>query len=129
MFADLLVHTVEVYARSGRVDRFGQPVDSNPGQQGGTVLATYPCRAYLKSGGLNFEERQRDVFERAWEMFTELDADIREDDSVRVVAADASVLVNKCIIKDVETVYDGTGPHHKEYALWEQDGPNPRRVP
>lgn len=127
-FADLLVHEVEVYARSGRTDRFGQARDSNPSQISSTVLATYPCRAYLKAGGLDMEERNIDVFIRVWSMFVEPTADIREDDVVRVLGSDGELRVNRAKIKDVEVVYDADGPHHKEIALWEQSGPTPARV-
>ena len=128
MLSDLLVHRVEVYARSGRRDRFGQQKDSNPSQLVGDPIATYPCRVYMKSGGLEMEERNVDVFARVWEMFTDLDADIREDDAVRVLGQDGTVLVTVAKIKDAETVFDGTGPHHKEFMVWEHTGPNPRRV-
>ena len=130
MFSDLLIHRVEVYARSGRRDRFGQPVDANPGQHSGEVLAAYPCRAHMKAGGLEMEERNIDVFVRVWEVFTDLSADIREDDAVRVIdPRDDSVLVNRAKIKDGEVVYDSSGPHHKEFMVWEQSGPTPARGP
>ncbi len=127
MFADLLPHRVEVYARSGKRDRFGQARDSNPSQLVGEPIATYPCRAYMKSGGLEMEERNIDVFARVWEMFTDVGADIREDDAVRVLGSDGSVLVTIAKIKDAETVYDATGPHHQEFMVWEHSGPNPKR--
>ena len=131
MFSELLVHTVDVYARSGRKDRFGQPVDVNPRQHvaGEAIVATYPCRVYQRSGGLTTVERSIDVFERIWEMFTEADADIREDDAVRVTDADGNVLINLAKIKSEERVFaSGLAPHHRQYAIWEQSGPTPART-
>ena len=125
---DLLVETVQVYARSGRTDRFGQAKDSNPSQITGSPVATYPCRVNLKSGGLEMEERNIDVFARIWQMFVKPDANVNENDVVRVLGSDGStVLVTSAIVKDVETVYDGVGPHHKEILVWERTGPNPAR--
>ncbi len=43
--------------------------------------------------------------------------------------ADGKVLVRLAKIKDSETKYDGDGPHHKEFSVWEQAGANPQRVP
>ncbi len=128
-FADLLVQKVQVFARSGRTDRFGQPKDSNPSQITGSPVATYPCRINLKSGGLEMEERNIDVFARVWLMFVKLDASVNENDVVRVIGSDGStVVVTSAIVKDVETINDSTGPHHKEILVWERTGPNPARV-
>ena len=128
MFSELLIHTVQVYARSGRTDRFGQPVDSNPSQVSATPTSTYPCRAYRKTGGRVMQERSIDVFEKPWMIFTETSADIYEDDIVRVVDADGNELLDKSAITYAETVYDGAGAHHKEFTIIEQSGPNPART-
>lgn len=137
-FSALLLHTVEVYARAAegdgtqRVDRFGQPLSINPRQHqtgGETLVATYPCRVYMKAGGLIMAEKQIDTFERVWTMFTEVDAAIYEDDAVRVLDADGNVLINLAKVKDSDVKFDSTGSHHKEFSIWEQSGPNPQRVP
>jgi hypothetical protein len=138
-FTDLLIHTVEVYGRAtevedgtAKLDRFGQPLSVNPRQHevgGQTLVATYPCRAYMKAGGLVMMERAIDTFERVYEMFTDVDALIYEDDAVRILDADGEVLVDLAKIKDSETKFDSTGPHHKEFSVWVQSGPNPQRVP
>lgn len=122
----LLLHEVEVYRRSGRTDRFGQPVDVNPRQHvaGENIVARYPCRAYMKSGGLVMQERSIDVFERRWIMYTELDADIREDDAVRIIdPVDGREILEISKISDSEVKYDSIGPHHKEFTIWNQGGP------
>lgn len=127
---DLFIHRVEVYARSGRRDRFGQPVDVNPRQhtEGETITATYPCRAYMKAGGLTMMERAIDTFESVWMMYTDLSAEIYEDDAVRIVdPRTGAVIVPLAKIKDAETVYDGRGAHHQEFSVWVQSGPNPKR--
>jgi hypothetical protein len=128
-FDALLIHTVEVYTRSGRTDRFGQAVDSNPRQHtaGENVIATYPCRAYQKSGGMTMQERSIDVFVRIWEVFFGLDADIRENDAVRVLAADGSVIINLAKVQSSATIYAAGAGHHKEFTIWEQSGPTPAR--
>jgi hypothetical protein len=138
-FTDLLIHTVEVYARAtvvaggtAKLDRFGQPLSVNPRQHdvgGLDLVATYPCRTYMKAGGLVMMERAIDTFERVYEMFTDVDALIYEDDAVRILDADGVVLVNLAKIKDSETKFDSTGAHHKEFMVWVQSGPNPVRVP
>ena len=128
MFSSLLPQTVEVYARSGQVDRFGQPVDSNPRQNKlGRLIGSYPCRVYAKSGGLVNQERSLDVFERVWAMLTELSADIQENDAVRVIAPGGAIEVNLAVIKDSGVIYTGDKAHHKEFTLLEQSGPNPER--
>ncbi len=126
MYSGLLIHTVEVYRRTGRTDRFGQPESVNPRQHeigGETLLARYPCRAYMSAGGLKMEERMIDTFERQFTMFTECGVDIREDDAVRVLASDGHVIFGLSKIKDSEIKYDSTGPHHCEFTVWEQAGP------
>jgi hypothetical protein len=138
-FTDLLIHTVEVYGRAAedetgtaKLDRFGQPLSVNPRQHevgGQTLVATYPCRVYLKAGGLVMMERAIDTFERVYCMFTEPDTLIYEDDAVRVLDQNGRVLINLAKIKDAEEKYDGAGPHHMEFAVWEQSGPKPERVP
>jgi hypothetical protein len=128
MYSTLLPHTVQVFARSGRVDRFGQPVDVNPRKhREADIIGTYPCKAYMRSGGLVNQERSIDVFERVHEMFTELNADIQENDAVRVLDETGAVFINLAYIKDSETKYAGMRPHHKEFTLFEQSGPNPGR--
>ena len=127
MFTELLVHSVEVYSRSGKTDRFGQPKDSNPGQTTGSPVATYPCRIDLESGGLALMERAEDAYERVWTMFTEHDVLIYEDDALRVLNADGDVLVNKAKVKVSERLSDSLVGHHREWTLIEQSGPNPER--
>jgi hypothetical protein len=123
----LLIHTVEVYRRSGATDRFGQPKSVNPRQHqvgGETLVHTYPCRTYMKSGGLLMNERMIDTFEKVNILYTDVGVDIREDDAVRVVDANGYETVGLCKIKDSEIKYDSRGPHHCEFTLWIQDGPD-----
>ncbi len=128
MFATLLPQTVEVYGRSGQVDRFGQPVDSNPRQNTlGRPIGSWPCKAYMKSGGLVNQERSLDVFERVHYVLTQLDCDLQENDAVRVLDQDGEIFVHLAIVKDSEVKYAGLKPHHKEFCLIEQSGPNPER--
>lgn len=129
-FSDLLIHRVEVYARSGRKDRFGQPVDVNPRQHvaGETITATYPCRVWMKAGGLVMMERAIDTFERVYAMYTNLDAEIYEDDAVRVYDPQTNEeIIALAKVKDSESKYDGRGAHHKEFTIWVQSGPSPAR--
>lgn len=134
----LLIHKVEVYARLAdeqgkqKRDRFNQPLSVNPRQHevgGEQLVATYPCRAYLKSGGLLMEDRMVDVFQRQWTMSTDTTAVIYEDDALRVLDRAGNVLINLAKVKSSSMKFDGDGPHHKEFLLWEQSGPNEKRVP
>lgn len=125
-FRDLLIHTVEVYRRTGAADRFGQPQSVNPRQHqvgGETLVHTYPCRAYMNAGGLKFAERTIDTFERQFVVYTDIDVDISEDDALRVIGVDGHIIIGLSKIKDSETKYDANGPHHCEYTVWEQAGP------
>lgn len=123
MFEQLLVHRVEVYHRQVRRDRLGQQVDVNPSLRSGPPDAVYACRAYQKSGGLAMQERSVDVFERRYMVHTGLDAEISETDAVRVVGAGGEEIVQLSKVFSGETKYDGRGPHHKEFILFNQGGP------
>lgn len=127
MFADLLVHRLQVYARSGKRDRFGQRADTNPTELTGDPVATYNCRAYMKAGGLEMEERNIDVFSRVWRVFLEPTADVYEDDACKVIDVDGTVLVATAKVRDIQPKHDSLGVHHIELDLWEHAGPNPRR--
>ena len=90
-FADLLIHTLEVYRRAENpdgspvTDRFGQPLSSNPRQHqddGETLVHTYPCRAYMNAGGLVMAERMIDTFERQFVVYTDTNVDINENDAL-----------------------------------------------
>jgi hypothetical protein len=121
----LLIHTLEVYRRTGETDRFGQPKSQNPRQHtvsGETLIHTYPCRAYMSAGGLVMQERMIDTFERQFTVYTDIDVDIHEDDALRCVGVDGHVIFGLSKIKDSETKYDARGPHHCEYTIWEQAG-------
>lgn len=125
MLADLLIHEVQVFRRSGKRDRFGQQVDVNPSQIDiSTPTATYPCRLSNPRGGLVMQERAVDVFEVRYVIFTATGVDLNEDDSVRVIdpRTDYELLpISKIALKKV--VSDGTGVHHLEYEVWSQAGP------
>jgi hypothetical protein len=124
MFADLLVHEVEVRRRSGNRDRLGQPTDSNPGKLTGAPVATYPCRLTRSRGGLAMQERSLDVFVNRFNLYTELGVDIREDDGVRVLDPDTGLellVAAKVLNKTVAS--DRLGPHHLEFELIVQRGP------
>lgn len=130
-FSGLLIHTVEVYRRrevdGKRVrDRFGQELSINPRQHeigGETLVGTYPCRAYMKSGGLLMEERMVDVFQRIFMLYTDHTVDIREDDAVRVYGENGHVIIGLAKVKDSEVKYAMHTPHHAEFTIWEQAGP------
>lgn len=121
----LLVHRVTRTRRSGRRDRFHQKVDVNPQSPQTGATAEYPCRAYQKSGGMVMQERSVDVFERYWIMYTALDADILEDDSVTITDPKTGRMVlAKAKIASSEVKHDMNGPHHLEFTLWNQGGPD-----
>lgn len=122
----LLIHSLQVYRRSGETDRFNQPKSVNPRQHqvdGESLVHTYPCRAYMSAGGLVFNEKDIDTFERQFTVYTDIGVDIHEDDAVRCVGVDGHVIFGLAKVKDSETKYDKTGPHHCEYTVWEQAGP------
>lgn len=121
----LLVHKVTRTRRTGRRDRFQQQVDVNPQSAQDGEVAEYPCRAWMKSGGMVMQERSVDVFERYWVMYTALDVDILEDDSVSITdPGTGRVMLAKAKVSDSEVKYDMNGPHHLEFTLWNQGGPN-----
>jgi hypothetical protein len=125
-FEALLIHELQVYRRTGEVDNFGQPKSINPRQHeidGETLVHTYPCRAFMSAGGLRMNERMIDTFERQFTVFTSIDVDINEDDALRAIGVDGHLIFGLSKIKDSETKYDSTGPHHCEYTIWEQAGP------
>ena len=131
-FSRLLIHKLEVYRRekdgdgNPLVDRFGQELSINPRDHqvdGETLVHTYPCRAYMKSGGLLMNERMVDTFERYFVVYTDVDVDIREDDALRCIGVDGHIIFGLLKIKDSETKYDSRGPHHCEFTVWEQAGP------
>ena len=125
MFDELLCHTVTVYRRSGKVDRFGQPVDVNPGQHSGTATSTCKGRLYSGSGGLTMKERSIDVFEETPKLITGPDADINEDDAVKVTdTATGEVLLPITKIKLKSSVHAFGTMHHLEFDLWSQRGPH-----
>lgn len=130
----LLIHKLEVYRRAEDgdgnrlTDRFGQELAVNPRQHevgGETLVHTYSCRAYMKTGGLLMNERMVDTFQRYFVVFTDIDVDINEDDACRCIGVDGHVIFDLLKIKDSETKYDSRGPHHCEFTMWEQSGPNP----
>jgi hypothetical protein len=125
-FEQLLIHTLEVYRRTGATDRFGQPQSVNPRQHevgGETLVHTYPCRAFMNAGGLEFNERDIDTFSRQFCVYTTVDVDINEDDALRCIGVDGHIIFGLLKIKDSETKYDSKGPHHCEFTCWEQAGP------
>lgn len=121
MFAGLLLHTAEVYRRSGDVDRFGQPVDQNPTIVG-PLTSSFRCRLTSGRGGRINDERSRDVFEVTYDLFAETDADVMEEDTVKVIDANGTVLLPYAKVKLKETKYDRTGPHHLELQVVVQRG-------
>lgn len=125
MLPDLLIHRVEVYRRSGRTDRFGQPVDVNPRQhaEDEVPIHTYPCRLNRGKGGMVMMERSIDTFETTWCMYCEAGVDIREDDAVRVIDPNTGeVLAPMCRVKVKSSASDRFGTHHLEFDLWAQKG-------
>lgn len=122
--ADLYCHTVTVTRRSGRVDRFGQPVDVNPHIHGPeNVVSQFPGRLTRSSGGLTMRERSLDTFEVFHTLFCIPDADINEDDGVTVEDSDGRVLIEGAKVKQKTMAYDYAGAHHLEVTLWTQRGP------
>jgi hypothetical protein len=126
-FEALLIHTVQVYRRTGAVDRLGQPESINPRQHevdGETLIHTYPCRVNRGRGGLLMNERMIDTFEQLWCMYTMPDVDIRTDDACRVLDSNGAEIVplSKCKVKS--NAADSTSTHHLEFDLWAQSGPS-----
>jgi hypothetical protein len=122
----LLIHQLEVHRRSGKTDRFGQPVDVNPRQNTqGELVSLYPCRITRGRGGLTMRERAIDTFETRYCVYTEPDADVREDDAVKVLdALTGDVILPLSKITNKSVTYDGVGPHHLELEIWSQKGPS-----
>ncbi len=124
MFEDLLIHTVEVHRRSGRIDRLGQPVDVNPRQHDqGEPVTTYRCKLTRASGGLTMEERSIDVFQYRWKLYTELGVDIRTDDAVRVLDENMVEIMPLSKITN-KSVSAGLSGHDLEFIIWTQQGPS-----
>lgn len=122
MFAGLLLHTAEVYRRSGDLDRFGQPVDQNPTITG-PMTSTFRCRLTSGRGGRVNDERSRDVFEVTYDLFAEVGADVMEEDTVKVVdPSTGTVLLPYSKVKLKETKYDLNGAHHLELQVVVQRG-------
>lgn len=125
MYTELLIHYVDVRRRTGRVDRFGQPIDDNPSKAAVTdLVGTYAGRVYTKSGGLTNEERSRDVFQELRYLHMEPDADVREDDIVTVRDRDGREVMPAAKVMDKKPIYDGKGLHHLELVLQVQRGPS-----
>ncbi len=121
---DLFIHTVEVFRRSGELDRLGQAVDVNPSQyEPGTGIASYPCRLDPGKGGLVMQERAIDVFEVRYMVYTHPDVDIREDDALRVTGVFGEELMppSKVVLKNFS--YGEKLPHHLEILCISQRGP------
>jgi len=128
-FDGLLIHTAEVYRRpvdaggNPQVDRFGQAKGSNPGTITSALATTYPCRCYPKSGGFVMQERAVDVLQNRFCVLTGPDADIYEDDSLRIVDANGHEITPKTKVSSRDDIYDAVGLHHLEFELWVQTGP------
>lgn len=122
--ATLLIHTLEVHQRTGRIDRFGQQVDVNPTRNtAGQVVTSFPCRLTRGKGGLVMRERAVDVFEKRYTIFLEPDAGVTEDDAVRVIDASGNELLPLTKVENKTMAYDGVGAHHLELHVWSQRGP------
>ncbi len=127
MFTNLLIHELQVYRRSGDLDRFGQPVDYNP-TFAGALTATYPCRISGKSGnqsgGRDTDDYSRDVFEINYRVFVDPDADVREDDTVLVLDPRTSFeLMPKAKVTRKSVISDGSATHHLEIDCRVERGP------
>jgi hypothetical protein len=126
-FEALLIHTVQVYRRSGEVDRLGQPLSVNPRQHeidGETLVHTYPCRVDRGKGGLVMNERMIDTFEQTWCMYTLPDVDIITNDACRVLDGDGNEIVPLSKVKIKSAAADSSRTHHLEFDLWAQSGPS-----
>mgnify|MGYP001573210218 CR=1 FL=1 len=119
------MHEVEVRRRSGATDRFGQPVDANPTEGAtGALVGRFKCRLDPGKGGLVNQERSRDVFEVRHMLYMEPDADVREDDTIKVTdTRTGTVLLPSAKVKVKGTSYDARGAHHLEVEAWVQRGP------
>ena len=118
-FKVLLVQTLEVYRRSGKIDRLGQPIEPNLGDP----FASYPCRMTSGTGGETNTERSRDLLEVLHTCFVAPEADVREDDTVRIMNPDATELLALSDVKLKRQVYNGIELHHLELKLEVQRGP------
>lgn len=123
MFTGLLPHEAVVYRRSGRTDRFGQAVDQNPAQAGDPT-GTFRCRLSDGRGGRVMDERSVDVFEVTYTLFADPDADVQEDDNVKVIdPVTGTVLLPTAKVKLKETLYSSGSAHHLQLVLVSQRGP------
>jgi len=134
VFTGLLCHTAEVYRRqtdpaTGQrlKDRFGQQLSTNPQQHtvgGETLVSTFPCRLTRESGGLQMMERSVDVYVGRLKLYCDLDADIKEDDAVRVLDSDGTELLplSKILVKTTASGFGGG--HHLECSIYVQRGPS-----
>lgn len=124
-FASLLIHTVEVYRRSGEEDAYGQPVDFNPSSiPPVNPTHTFPCRLNRKTGGVAMEERSRDVFLTQNVIFTMPGIDIREDDAVRVLDENGAELLPMSKIDSKDFSPGLAGTHHWEIKIITMTGPS-----
>jgi hypothetical protein len=127
VFTNLLIHELQVFRRSGDVDRFGQPVDANP-TFAGPATGSYPCRISSKSGnqsgGRDTDDYSQDVFEINYRVFVDPDADVREDDTVMVLDPRTSYeLMPKALVTRKAVVSDGVAAHHLEIDCRVERGP------
>lgn len=113
----LLVHTAEVRRKTGRADRFGQPVEANPSA---AADAIYDCRLTMARGGERYQDRSRGVVEEQFRLFLQPDAELFESDRVTVRNRDGRILVLNADVTYVSAPEDATGPHHIEAKLRSQ---------
>lgn len=116
-FEDLLIHTCEVRARTGRVDRFGQPVEPRSTD---VPVASYPARLTSVSGSERFQERARDIVGETWRLFLPNGAELFEADRVTVRDHAGAILVENANVTHVRRPVDATGYHHVEAKVSEE---------
>lgn len=111
MFANLLIHELRVYRRSGNPDRFGQPAQDH------SEWTRYRCRSTNAQGGEQNDERSHDVVLTNHTVFVERGADVRESDLVSVFDRDGQEVVPAGQVLLKRPVYDGVGSHHIELVI------------
>lgn len=124
-YADLLIHTCEVRARSGQLDRFGQPQEPSPSAP---PVHIYPCRLTSVRGGERFQERARDIVGETWSLFLPVDAELYESDRVTVKDQHGGVIVDLANVTFVSRPVDSQDYHHVEAKI-EQERSSTDAVP
>lgn len=119
-FTSLLVQTAEVYRRKPGLDRFQQPVEEF------TLVGSYPCRVgAAEGGGEQNTERMRAVYNVHNTAYLAPEADVKEDDRIRVLDPLGNEIMPSANVTHRQTIVGYAGlAHHIECKLEVQRGPH-----